>query len=39
MFGFYCCCRNFLCFVESKYGDDVGVLFNGVSNLMIRDLY
>ena len=31
--------RNFPRFVESKHGDDVGALFNGVSNLMTRDLY
>ena len=27
--------RNFPRFVESKHGDDVGALFNGVSNLMV----
>ena len=37
--GFHRRRRNFPRFVESKHGDDVGALFNGVSNLMTRDLY
>ncbi|CSG35188.1 Uncharacterised protein [Shigella sonnei] len=37
--GLHRCRRNFPRFVESKHGDDVGALFNGVSNLMTRDLY